>query len=126
VVLVDDNDDARLVLGEVFESWGHRVSHAAAGAAGVELIVGGRPDAAFIDIGLPDIDGFEVAREVNGSLGAARPLLVALSGFGRLEDRERALAAGFHHHLTKPASSAELKRLLAGVDSPGGARAAGA
>ena len=81
-------------------------------------------DVAFIDIGLPDIDGFEVARKVNGALGAASPLLVALSGFGRLEDRERAIAAGFHHHLTKPASSTDLKRLLSHVDAPREARVA--
>jgi signal transduction histidine kinase len=123
VALVDDNDDARLVLGEVLASWGHQVSQAAAGAAGVELIVSSRPDAAFIDIGLPDIDGFEVARKINAALGGASPLLVALSGFGRLEDRERALAAGFHHHLTKPASSTDLKRLLSNVDAPREARA---
>jgi CheY-like chemotaxis protein len=125
VALVDDNDDARLVLGEVLASWGHRVSQAAAGTAGVELILQSRPDIAFIDIGLPDIDGFEVARQVSGALGAESPLLVALSGFGRLEDRERALSAGFHHHLTKPASSTDLKRLLAQVDVPREARAVG-
>jgi len=125
VALIDDNDDARLVLGEVLSSWGHRVSQAAAGAAGAHLIVSSRPDVAFIDIGLPDIDGFEVARQVTGSLGVDSPLLVALSGFGRLEDRERALGAGFHHHLTKPASSTDLKRLLSNVDAPREARAAG-
>lgn len=124
VALVDDNDDARSVLGEVIASWGHEVSHAALGVAGVELIVAARPDAAFVDIGLPDIDGFEVARKVRAALGSECPLLVALSGFGRLEDRERALAAGFHHHLTKPASSADLKRLLYDVDVPREARAA--
>jgi signal transduction histidine kinase len=124
VVLIDDNEDARLVLGEVLASWGHHVSQAATGVAGVELIVSSRPEVAFIDIGLPDIDGFEVARKVSESLGAASPMLVALSGFGRAEDRERAHAAGFHHHLTKPASSSDLKRVLALVDTPREARAA--
>jgi signal transduction histidine kinase len=124
VALVDDNDDARSVLGEVLESWGHQVSQAATGAAGVELIVDKRPDAAFIDIGLPDIDGYEVARKVRAAVGGQSPLLVALSGFGRVEDRERALAAGFHHHLTEPASSADVKRLLGNVDTPHEVRAA--
>jgi len=124
VALVDDNDDARLVLGEVLASWGHQVTQAAAGAAGAELILRARPDVAFIDISLPDIDGFEVARQVCGALGVESPLLVALSGFGRPEDRERALVAGFHHHLTKPASSADLKRLLNNVDAPREVRAA--
>jgi CheY-like chemotaxis protein len=65
-----------------------------------------------------------VARKVSAALGRESPLLVALSGFGRLEDRERALAAGFHHHLTKPASSADLKRLLGNVDTRHEVRAA--
>ena len=113
MALVDDNDDARLVLGEVLASWGHQVSQAAAGASGVDLIVSGRPDAAFIDIGLPDIDGFEVARKINMALGVASPLLVALSGFGRLEDRERALSSGFQIYLAKPVEVTELISVVA-------------
>src|SRR5690606_1321273 len=89
VALVDDNEDARLVLGEVLASWGHRVSQAAAGVAGAALILRARPDVAFIDIGLPDIDGFEVARRVSVALGGEGRLLVALSGFGPLADRGR-------------------------------------
>lgn len=126
VALVDDNGDARLVLGEVLASWGHRVSEAEAGAPGVDLVLRERPDVAFIDIGLPDIDGFEVARQITAGLAAEGPLLVALSGFGSPEDRDRALAAGFHHHLTKPASSSDLKRLLSSVDAADVATVAGA
>jgi two-component system, sensor histidine kinase len=113
ITLVDDNDDARAVLGELLETWGHRVSHANTGAAGVRAINEQHADVALIDIGLPDMDGYDVARQVVGAAAAERPLLVALSGFGRAEDRERAHRAGFDHHLTKPASSADLKSVLA-------------
>lgn len=112
VVLIDDDDDARVLLGEVVASWGHLVSHAATGTAGLELILARRPDIAFIDIALPDLDGYELARRVCGAPGGRKSLLVALSGFGQSRDRERARHAGFDHHLAKPASSADLKRLL--------------
>jgi signal transduction histidine kinase len=112
VVLVDDNDDARLLLGEVLLSWGHAVSHAATAAAGADLILACRPDIAFIDIGLPDADGYELARRVRGGLTTQRPILVALTGFGQLKDRELASSAGFDHHLAKPASSAAIQSLL--------------
>ncbi len=112
VALVEDNDDVRLLMGEVLESWGHDVSQAATGAIGVDLILKERPDIAFIDIGLPDMDGYELARQIRAALGTDKPLLVALSGFGQRRDRERASHAGFDDHLAKPASPADLKRLL--------------
>jgi signal transduction histidine kinase len=112
VALVEDNDDVRLLMGEVLESWGHRVQQAATGAVGVNLILEQRPDIAFIDIGLPDMDGYELARQIRSALGAEKPLLVALSGFSQRRDRERASNAGFDDHLAKPASPADLKRLL--------------
>lgn len=112
VALVEDNDDVRLLMGEVLESWGHTVRQAATGAVGVDLILEERPDIAFIDIGLPDMDGYELARQIRARLGAEKPLLVALSGFSQRRDRERASSAGFDDHLAKPASPADLKRLL--------------
>jgi signal transduction histidine kinase len=112
VALVEDNDDVRLLMGELLASWGHDVAQATTGERGVELIVEKCPDIAFIDIGLPDFDGFEVARRVRARLGAQPLQLVALSGFGQRCDRDRALDAGFDHHLAKPASATELQRLL--------------
>jgi signal transduction histidine kinase len=112
VALVEDNDDVRVLMGEVLESWGHEVRQAATGAIGVDLILEQRPDIAFIDIGLPDMDGYELARQIRSALGAQKPLLVALSGFSQRRDRERASHAGFDDHLAKPASPADLKRLL--------------
>ena len=112
VALVEDNEDVRVLMGELLSSWGHEVSQAPTGEVGVALIVKQRPDIAFVDIGLPDIDGYELARRVRAQLGSQPLQLVALSGFGQRCDRERALGAGFDHHLAKPASPAELQRLL--------------
>ena len=112
VALVEDNDDVRLLMGEVLESWGHEVRQASTGAIGVDLILEQRPDIAFIDIGLPDMDGYELARKVRSALGQDKPLLVALSGFSQRRDRERASNAGFDDHLAKPANPADLRRLL--------------
>jgi len=112
VALVEDNDDVRLLMGEVLESWGHEVRQASTGAIGVDLILEQRPDIAFIDIGLPDMDGYELARQVRSALGQDKPLLVALSGFSQRRDRERASSAGFDDHLAKPANPADLRRLL--------------
>ncbi len=115
VVVVDDNEDARTLLAELFASWGHVVHSAARGADGVALVLSQRPDIAFIDIGLPDVDGYEVARQIRARPGSRAPTLVALSGFGQASDRQRASNAGFDRHLTKPASAKELERLLADV-----------
>ncbi len=112
VALVEDNVDVRELMGEVLESWGHDVCQAATGAVGVDLILKMRPDIAFVDIGLPDMDGYELARQIRTALGTSKPMLVALSGFGQLRDRELASRAGFDDHLAKPASPADLRRLL--------------
>lgn len=113
VLLVDDNADGRDMLRELIELDGHAVREAADGAAGVEEAIAHPPELAFIDIGLPGIDGYEVARQIRAAPGGGAPLLVALSGYGSAQDRERALAAGFDEHIAKPISTAQLKRLLA-------------
>jgi CheY-like chemotaxis protein len=81
-------------------------------ALSIELIASTRPDVAFVDIGLPDLDGYELGRQICNVLGAQKPMLVALSGFAQDKDRERALLAGFDHHLNKPASPGDLERVL--------------
>jgi CheY-like chemotaxis protein len=71
------------------------------------------PDIALVDIGLPGMDGYEVARHLREQPGLERTTLVALSGYGRDEDKQRAIAAGFHLHLTKPIDAERLQALLA-------------
>ena len=93
--------------------WGHDVQAADRGEDGVELILRLRPDVAFVDIGLPDIDGYAVATRVRETLGPDALRLVAMTGFGRDSDRKRAHEAGFDLHLPKPADINSLKKALA-------------
>jgi PAS domain S-box-containing protein len=111
VLLIEDNADARETLRALLESEGHRVDEAADGADGLARAESGRPDIALIDLGLPGIDGYEVARRLRARLGA-RPILVAISGYGQMSDRLRALDAGFDAHLTKPVSADILSATL--------------
>lgn len=101
VVIVEDNEDVRLLQEEALRLEGHEVQHASDGPSGVAMILDAAPDVALVDIGLPGFDGFEVARRVRAS-AKDRVRLIALSGYGQAEDRARALRAGFDDHLTKP------------------------
>jgi CheY-like chemotaxis protein len=122
VVVVEDHDDNREGMVALLRSLGCVVHAAADGREGLARIEQARPDAALVDVGLPGIDGYEVARRVRESLGR-NILLVALTGYGRAEDRERALAAGFDLHLTKPVGADVLQAVL---DRGHAARAAAA
>jgi len=114
ILLVEDNADARQMLRETMELRGHEVFDAGSGAVGVALAVERRPDAAIVDIGLPDISGYEVARrireKIHGEIG-----LIALTGYGQSEDRQRAHAAGFDVHLVKPVALDRLEDAIARV-----------
>ena len=110
VLVVEDNDDAREMLRNLLHLFGHEVHEACDGTSAIEQARRLRPDAALIDIGLPGIDGYEVARRIRADVPGAR--LVALTGYGQPEDRERALAAGFDVHLVKPVDPEQLERLL--------------
>jgi signal transduction histidine kinase/ActR/RegA family two-component response regulator len=118
VVVIDDNDELREMLAEALEFDGYTVEQAASGPDGLTRILSARPDAALIDIGLPGLDGYEVARRARDALGDSL-VLVAMSGYGQAEDRERAARAGFDTHITKPASVEEIQAAL----SPARARA---
>jgi signal transduction histidine kinase len=112
VVVVEDQTDVREAMRALLAGWGHRVEEAPDGDTGIRRILDLRPDVALIDIAMPGIDGYAVARHIRARLGDASPRLVALTGFGRQEDRERALHAGFDFHLTKPAVPKDLRRAL--------------
>jgi CheY-like chemotaxis protein len=111
VLVVEDGPDNRETLQELLELLGHEVHTAVDGVEGVERALALRPDVALVDIGLPRLDGFEVARRLRAELGAG-VFLVALTGYGQPEDRARALAAGFDMHLTKPMDLDALERTL--------------
>jgi signal transduction histidine kinase/ActR/RegA family two-component response regulator len=102
ILLVEDNEDSRQTLSTVLAMCGHRVLEAGDGAEGVRIALEEQPDVAVVDIGLPGIDGYEVARRLRAAAGNRRIGLIALTGYGQAEDKERALSAGFDMHLTKP------------------------
>jgi signal transduction histidine kinase/CheY-like chemotaxis protein len=110
--VVEDNADARLLLVDVLENMGFTAITAKDGAEAVRLAEQERLDAYIVDLGLPGMDGFEVARRIRPIATADHAMLIALSGYGSGEDKERAAAAGFDHHLTKPADLDTLEALL--------------
>jgi len=109
VLLVDDNDDGRRMLREVLEGAGHRVTEAVDGPQALERATAGTFDVALIDIGLPGLDGLEVARRLRrmGPRLATTPL-VAITGYGAPQDHERSRVAGFDLHLVKPVDGFDL------------------
>jgi len=111
VLLVEDNVDNREMLQALLEMDGHRVDVAADGLQAVERGLALKPDVAVIDIGLPGIDGYEVAQRLRAELGQ-RIVLVALTGYGMPEDRQKASRAGFNVHLIKPVGLPELEAAL--------------
>ncbi len=114
IAVVEDIADARNMLVALLEADDYQVSSAADGVAGLALILRERPDLAIVDIGLPELDGYEVARQVREKISKAELRLVALSGYGQDSDHDRAIAAGFDLHLVKPLNHARLEKILSG------------
>ena len=112
VLIIEDQPDARRALQRLLQLWGHHVDVAEDGIRGVETAATCAPDVAFVDVGLPGLDGYEVARRIRATLGD-RVKLIALTGYGQPEDRERALSAGFDLHLVKPVDRDQLARSVA-------------
>jgi signal transduction histidine kinase len=114
VLLVDDNADAVRSLAELLRSDGHETRFATNGARALELAAELKPEVVLLDIGMPGMDGYELARRLRAMAGGASLRLVAVTGWGRDADRERSREAGFDLHLVKPVDPAELARALAG------------
>jgi len=112
VLVVEDNADARETLVALLELKGHSVRAAANGQAALESFAQATPDIAFVDIGLPDVDGYAIARHVRATFGATSVVLVALTGYGQPQDEAQALSAGFDLHVTKPIAADHLDRVL--------------
>ncbi|HJZ59459.1 MAG TPA: response regulator [Gemmataceae bacterium] len=113
VLLVDDNVDGAESLATLLRLAGHDVRLAHTGPDAVEMAAASRPDAVLLDIGLPGLDGYEVARRLRAGSATRNAVLVAVTGYGRDEDRQLSRAAGFDHHLVKPVDLATLQRILA-------------
>jgi PAS domain S-box-containing protein len=113
VVVIDDNQDAGDSLGMLLRLNYHQVEVFQSGRLALQTIPAFRPDVVLLDIGLPDMDGYQVARRLRQQPGGADVLLVAVTGYGQEEDRRRAAAVGFDHHLVKPVEPKVLEGLLA-------------
>jgi len=117
ILVIEDDADIRTALVSLLELDGHAILAAADGPAGLAELDGGF-DAVLLDIGLPGMDGFEVARRIRSRPGRP-PYLIAMTGYGRTEDRVATTAAGFNAHLTKPFDPSELSRVLAAFQASG-------
>jgi two-component system, chemotaxis family, CheB/CheR fusion protein len=113
VLVVDDNKDAANSTAKLLGLVGHEVQVAYSGPAALREAVSFRPDAVLLDLGLPEIDGYEVARRLRQEPALAHVRLIALSGYGQDADRQRSQEAGFDAHLVKPAEPQKLAELLA-------------
>jgi CheY-like chemotaxis protein len=102
ILIIEDDMDSREGFRHVLEAAGHQVFETASGVPGVELALTTQPDIALIDVGLPDLDGYEVAQRIRATLQGKRMMLIALTGRGLPEDRERSESAGFDVHVVKP------------------------
>ncbi|MFN3652153.1 MAG: ATP-binding protein [Armatimonadota bacterium] len=112
VLLVEDNPDGRETLRDLLELWGYEVRLAEDGEEGLRMALADPPDIALLDIGLPKLDGYHLARELARRLDGTRPRMIAMTGYGQPEDRRRALSSGFDDHLVKPVDPDELRRVL--------------
>jgi signal transduction histidine kinase len=124
ILFVDDNVDSCDASRVYLESDGHAVDVAHDGQQALDLALAGRYDVAIVDIGLPVLDGYEVARRITAGMPNGRPYLIALTGYGRAEDRDAALGAGFDLHLVKPVDMDALESLLARLQPVQSARSA--
>ena len=113
VLIVDDNVDSAEAMGDVVRSWGHEVAVAFNGHAALAAAEAHPPDVIFLDIGLPGLDGYTVARRLRTDDRFRSTRLIAMTGFDRPADRARSMAAGFDGHLGKPVSMDQLARALA-------------
>ena len=116
VLIVDDNRDAADTCAELLELSGHHVRTAYTGSAALEVASSFRPHAALLDIGLPDLDGYTLAKHMRATKWGRNALLIAVTGWGQSEDKRRAQEAGFDHHLAKPVAAEALESVLQTID----------
>ncbi len=112
ILIVDDNEDSVMTLEILFEIAEHETRSAYSGIDAVEVAASFQPDAALLDIGLPGLSGYEVARKIRSQPWGEKMVLIALTGWGQPEDRQQAKAAGFDAHMVKPVDHEALLALL--------------
>ena len=112
VLVVDDNRDAARAISKLLELQGHDVCVAHDGQNALAAATEFHPEVIFLDIGMPGMDGYEVARSIRAMHLDPRPVLAALTGWSQEEDRRRTAEAGFDHHLVKPPKAAKIQQIL--------------
>jgi CheY-like chemotaxis protein len=117
VMVVDDNVDAAEMLGMLLEAIGHQVVIEHSSRRALERVQVEAPDVCLLDIGLPDIDGNELARRIRREAHAGKTILIAVTGYGQEHDRTTAFAAGFDHHFVKPIDTSKLADVLATLEA---------
>jgi PAS domain S-box-containing protein len=115
IMVVDDNPDAALMLSMLLEATGYEVFTENSSHAGLARAQAVRPDVCLLDIGLPNMDGYQLAQQILALPGMAHATLIAITGYGQEQDRSRTREAGFDHHLVKPVDPVELAALLAAL-----------
>ena len=113
ILVIDDNVDATRILRIMLELDGHEVQVLNDGSGARDVVRAFRPDVVLLDIGMPGMDGYAVARQLRDDAGDAAPLLVAITGFAQADDERRSREAGFDRHLVKPADREALQKLIA-------------
>jgi CheY-like chemotaxis protein len=115
VLVIDDNVDAADTMSALVQAMGGEAATAYSGRDGLQRAAEFNPDVVLLDIGMPEMDGYETCRRLRAHPAGEAAYIVAVTGWGQLSDRERALAEGFDGHLTKPADPRTLEGLLADV-----------
>lgn len=118
VLVVEDNAETLELVQVLLRLMGHEVDGADNGDDGLQMATTRRPDVALVDLGLPGLDGYELAERLRATEGYDRLWLVAVTGHGRPEDKARALDAGFDHYLVKPVDEIALRRAIALRSAP--------
>jgi CheY-like chemotaxis protein len=113
VMVVDDNRDAAILMGRLLRALGNDVQVVHDGFTALETAEQFRPEAVLLDIGLPEMDGYDTARMLRELPACKDILIIAVTGWGQEDDREKGKLAGFNHHVVKPADSSTLMELLA-------------
>jgi CheY-like chemotaxis protein len=116
VLLIEDDPDVADSFATLLGSLGHDVRILREGSQAPEVVRDYRPDFVFVDIAIPEVDGYEVAKRLRAGSGPHPAALIALTGYGQAADVQRAREAGFDRHLTKPARVEDLEAILAGTD----------
>jgi two-component system, chemotaxis family, CheB/CheR fusion protein len=112
ILVADDNRDGAETMSMLLKLSGHEVYLAHSGSEALEVAKRERPDIAVLDIGMPDLNGYQVAERIRNEAWGERMKLIAVTGWGQAEDKRRALGAGFNHHLTKPVDPSQLEALF--------------